>query len=172
MEPPRRDSFRPGTSDLPAYLFAIAASADSLPAMKTIAALVEAWTSAWNRHDMRAAAALVRRDVDFVTVAGLWLRGRAEFLEHHQAIHGQHLRDSAWQTHGYEVRPLSDALGLVHLEWTIAGERQGDGGLRAPRSGVFTWLVDHPAGDWGIVAAHNTDLRPGVAHRLYPRRSC
>jgi hypothetical protein len=27
-------------------------------------------------------------------------------------------------------------------------------------------------GDWGIVAAHNTDLRPGVAHRLYPRRSC
>jgi uncharacterized protein (TIGR02246 family) len=44
-----------------------------------IDALIEAWARAWNAHDMQAAAALVHDDVDFVTVAGLWLRGRDEF---------------------------------------------------------------------------------------------
>src|SRR5205085_7685701 len=56
------------------------------------------------------------------------------------------LRESTWTTHGHDVRPLRADLELVHLEWTIAGERDTDGSIRPPRSGVFTWIVDYQGG--------------------------
>jgi len=36
--------------------------------------LVAVWATAWNRHDMEAAAGLVTSDVGFVSVSGRWLR--------------------------------------------------------------------------------------------------
>jgi uncharacterized protein (TIGR02246 family) len=140
---------------------------DQTPA---IAALVAAWARAWNAHDMRAAAALVDAEVDFVTVAGHWLKGRAEFLEHHERIHRRHLRNSIWITRAYRVRPLPGGLVLTHLEWVITGE-DADGATRPARPGTFTWVVTAAQPDWVIVAAHNTNLRSDVAHRLAPRGS-
>jgi len=131
-----------------------------------IAALVDAWARAWNAHDMQAAAGLVAADVDFVTVAGLWLRGRDEFLRHHHRIHRLHMRETTWTSRGYEARWLRDDLALVHLEWTLTGERDPDGTSRPERSGVFTWLVASSPGACLIAAAHNTHLRSDVSHRL------
>jgi uncharacterized protein (TIGR02246 family) len=115
---------------------------------------------------MQCAAGLVDVDVDFVTVAGHWLRGRAEFLQHHQDIHRRHLRDSTWRAVAYTVRPLGDDLGLAHHEWTIIGERDPAGSPLPPRSGIFTWVVSRAGGSWLIAAAHNTNLRADTSHRL------
>ena len=133
------------------------------PCAETVAG---AWARAWNAHDMHAAARLVAPDVDFVTVAGLWLRGKDEFLRHHQDIHRSHLRTSTWTTQGYDTRWLREDLALVHVEWTITGERDVDGTPRQPRSGVFTWILDCGDGVPLIAAAHNTNLgnvRPRLA---------
>ena len=108
---------------------------------------------------MSASAALVAPDVDFVTVAGLWLRGRDEFLRHHSRIHQRHLRDSAWTTRRHSMRPLRDGVAVVHVEWTISGEYDVDEVPRPPRSGVFTWVVLETDGAWRITAAHNTNGR-------------
>jgi uncharacterized protein (TIGR02246 family) len=131
--------------------------------------LVEAWARAWNEHDMQAAAALVDVDVDFVTVAGRWLRGREEFFRHHQSIHERHMRETTWTTVGYALRPLYDDLVLVHQEWTITGESDSKGTQRPPRSGIFTWVVAYAGPIWLIAAAHNTNLRPDTFHRLTNR---
>ena len=56
------------------------------------------WQDAWNRHDMDEIAASVAPNVDFVTVAGLWLCGRAEFCEHHRGLHRTQMRESRWTT--------------------------------------------------------------------------
>jgi uncharacterized protein (TIGR02246 family) len=133
---------------------------------RSIAVLVDGWARAWNRHDMEAAAALVVPDVDFVTVGGHWLKGRDEFLRHHWDIHRRHVRETTWTTHGYQVRSLHDDFAIVHLEWTIAGERDTDDTTRPPRSGIFTWLVARTPSAWLITAAHNTNLRADVSHRL------
>jgi uncharacterized protein (TIGR02246 family) len=135
-----------------------------------IGRVVERWARAWNKHDMPAAAALVAEDVDFVTVAGLWLKGRAEFLRHHADVHRQHLRQTTWTTRACEVRPLGDDLALAHLEWTITGELDPAGTSRPPRSGTFTWVLACIRGAWLIAAAHNTNLRSDIAHRLSGRR--
>lgn len=134
-----------------------------------IDALIEAWTRAWNAHDMHAAAALVDADVDFVTVAGRWLRGRNEFLRHHQDIHQRPMRETTWVTVGHAVRPLCHDLALAHLEWAITGECDAEGAPRPPRSGIFTWVVACTRGPWLIAAAHNTNLRADTSHRLSGR---
>jgi uncharacterized protein (TIGR02246 family) len=139
--------------------------------MDGIDALVAAWTAAWNAHDMRAAAALVASDVEFVTVAGLWLRGRPEFHGHHERIHRGRMRDTTWTTHAHCARGVSNGLCLAHLEWTICGERDDDGAPCPPRRGIFTWIVRPQLAPWSIVAAHNTNLRADVARRLAPEGS-
>jgi hypothetical protein len=52
----------------------------------------------------------------------------------------------------------------VHLEWTIAGDRDPDGTPRPRRHGIFTRLIAARASDWRIAAAHNTNLREGISH--------
>ena len=131
-----------------------------------IEALVAAWTSAWNRHDIEAAARLVMPNVDFVNVEGRWLKGSDEFVDHHRQIHRVQMRDSIWTNLGHETRLIGNDLAIVHLEWTIKGDRDPDGTARRPRHGLFTWVVSRTQNGWRITAAQNTDLRPGVTHRL------
>lgn len=140
----------------------------SLPPDPTpaIADLIAAWADAWNAHDMERARALVADNIDFITVAGLWLKGGEEFLAHHRAIHRAHMRDSRWTNVGHEISWMRDGLCLVHLEWTLAGGREADGTPRPGRKGLFTWVIECRGQAGRILAAHNTNLRPDVRHRL------
>lgn len=138
-------------------------------AAPAIDGLVDAWTTAWNAHDMHRAATLVEPDVDFVTVAGRWLRGREEFLSHHRDIHGRHMRTTAWTTLAHAERRLRDDLVVAHVEWVLAGELDPDGAPRPPRAGIFTWVIRRRDGAWRIAVAHNTNLRADTPHRLAAR---
>src|SRR5215471_1277491 len=123
-------------------------AADPRPA---VIALIAAWADAWNAHDMAGAHTLLAPDIDFVTVAGLWLQGGAEFLSHHRAIHHGQMRQSEWTNLQHELRFVRADLCLVHLEWTIVGEREPNGTPRPRRYGVFTWLIERRE-RWLIVA--------------------
>jgi uncharacterized protein (TIGR02246 family) len=133
---------------------------------REIVNLIGAWAAAWNTHEIEQARMLVADNVNFVTVAGLWLRGSTEFLAYHREIHYAQMRHSRWTNLGYEVTPVRDDLYLVHLEWTIAGDRDPDGTPRDRRYGLFTWLTERRADRGRILAAHNSNLRPGLRHRL------
>ena len=138
---------------------------------RDIERLICLWQDAWNAHDMHAAAELVMREVDFVVVSGRWLRGRAEFLQHHFDIHRMRMRDSTWATLGWHAGALNDESALVHVEWEITGERDFDGTPRPSRSGVFTWITGRAGGSALILAAQNTNHAPGITPRLASRRS-
>ena len=128
--------------------------------------MIARWAQAWNAHDADAMAELVACDVDFVNVSGRWLQGADEFREWHRHIHRLHLRDSRWSNLQYRSKFLTAELALVHLEWSIEGERTAAGTPGPQRSGVFTWLLQRRDEAWLIAAAHNTNLGPGVSHRL------
>lgn len=123
------------------------------------------WQSAWNRHDVAALASMVAPDADFITVAGVWLRGRDEFIHHHHALHQLQMRESVWTTVGVGYRALCGNLLLAHVEWAIAGDRDPDGSARTPRRGHFTWVLQADP-HWKIVVAQNTNLGAHAAHRL------
>jgi len=123
-----------------------------------------AWQGAWNLHDADALAALVTPDVEFVTVAGLWLRGRQDFLVHHRLMHATQMRESTWTNIGATRRMLGGGHGLQHVEWRIEGDVDPDGTPRPPRRGIFTWVLQlHPSPL--ILAGHNTNLAAHVSHR-------
>lgn len=133
---------------------------DATAANSIAAAMAADWANAWNRHDIDGLARLVDRDIDFVTVAGVWLRGADAFRCHHADIHRLQMRDSVWRNIGQTARRLSDTLVLVHLRWAMEGDRDPDGRPRQPRRGIFTWLVEWPAeGAARIIAGQNTNLR-------------
>jgi uncharacterized protein (TIGR02246 family) len=117
---------------------------------------------------MEAAAALVTPDVDFINVFGRWLKGRDEFAEHHRRLHCVQMRNSTWINRNHEIRFIHGDLAIVHLEWTIEGDRDPDGTPRGRRKGLFTWVLSGEDDGWLIMAAHNTNLHPGVGHRLTP----
>jgi uncharacterized protein (TIGR02246 family) len=129
------------------------------------AALPALWQDAWNHHDARALADLVAPEVDFVTVAGVWLQGQDEFLRHHRQLHDTQMRDSVWATAGALYRALGPGLRLAHVEWAITGDRDPDDRPRPPRRGHFTWVLQ--AGPrWRILAGQNTNLGAQAMHRL------
>jgi len=127
--------------------------------------LATAWQHSWNRHDAEGLAALVAPDVEFVTVAGLWLRGRQEFLVQHRRLHETQMRSSTWTTAASTVRMLGDGWALAHVEWRIEGDFDPDGTHRSPRCGIFTWVLQLRPGTL-ILAGHNTNLASNIAHRL------
>jgi uncharacterized protein (TIGR02246 family) len=121
------------------------------------------WQTAWNRHDMKALTALVAEDVDFVTVAGLWLKGRKEFEDQHTAIHAMRFKESVRTTTDVQVKFLKPDVAIVHVSGVIKGEKAPDGTPLPPRQGIFTRVVTKEGGKWLIKASQNTAIRAAAA---------
>lgn len=119
--------------------------------------LAASWEQAWNRHDMRALAALFSDDADFVNVGAKHWRGRTEIEQQHAARLPQFL-ESTWSTKAVAVQFLKPDIALAHVNWAMEGDRDPDGTPRSPRGGVFTWVVVKQGATWLIRAAQNTNL--------------
>jgi uncharacterized protein (TIGR02246 family) len=109
---------------------------------------------------MKALAALVADDVDFITVAGNWRKNRKEFEEHHSnKRHEMQYNESVWTTKNIEVKFIRTDVAMAHVEWIIKGDKDPDGTPRKPRQGISTWVVEKQKGQWLIIATQNTNLR-------------
>jgi uncharacterized protein (TIGR02246 family) len=145
-------------------LSAWAASAQSdTKDLEAIKQIEKDWEAAWNRHDMKALTALVAEDVDFVTVAGLWLKGRKEFEEQHTAIHAMRFKESVRTTTDVQVKFLKPDVAIVHVKGVIKGEKAPDGTPLQPRPGIFTRVVTKENGKWLIKASQNTAISAAPA---------
>lgn len=116
------------------------------------------WEAAWNSHDMPRMGKLLAEDADFVNVHGKHMKGAAQIVSVHAALHETRFRESTWKNNELQARLLAPAVGLVHLKWSIRGDFDPDGTPRTPRSGVFSWLLIEASGRWRIHAAHNTNV--------------
>ena len=123
------------------------------------------WQAAWNGHDMKALATLVVEDVDFITVAGTWLKGRKAFEEHHARLHVMQFKESVWATNDVQVKFLKRDVAIVHVSWGMSGDKDPDGTPRQPRRGIFTRVVIKEGGNWRIKASQNTNTREAVVPR-------
>ncbi len=117
------------------------------------------WQDDWNRHDMEALAALVAEDIDFVNVAGIWLKTRKEFKVFHAQRHEMQFKESVWTTKNTTVKFVKSDIAVAHVEWLVKGDKDPDGTLRQPRQGIFTWVLEQKKGAWLIIAAQNTNIR-------------
>src|SRR5215203_487152 len=117
------------------------------------------WQEAWNLHDIKALAALVAEDVDFITVGGAWQKNRKEFAAFHTQRHEMQFKESIWTTKKTTVEFIKSDVAVAHVEWGIVGDKDPDGTPRPPRRGIFTWVLEKRKGAWTIIASQNTNIR-------------
>jgi uncharacterized protein (TIGR02246 family) len=125
-------------------------------AIKSIETQFEA---AWNQHDIKALGALLTDDVDFITVGGQWLRDRAEFETYHAELHKAQFKDSVLTIKDTQMRFLKSDVAVVHVRWSMRGDRDANGTPRETREGMFTQVMIKQNGLWRITAAQNTNIR-------------
>ena len=127
------------------------------------AAIVEIETrynDAWNRHDPAGMVESLTDDGQFVTVNGVWIKTRAEFLSLMQRLHGADgpFRTSSRETLEMQVRLLAPDIAMVHSRFRVSGDVEDDGNAVA-REGVGIRVVRKVSGRWRTVAVQNTDVR-------------
>jgi uncharacterized protein (TIGR02246 family) len=124
--------------------------------------LVLGFIRAWNAHDMKALADLFTEDADFVNVAGMWWKGRAQILAMHERSHANKFKTTTLVETNTTVRMLGPDVAVIHFEWELSGELDPDGKRAMTRHGIMQIVAVKQAGGWRIVSAQNTNAMPPV----------
>ncbi|PRY35802.1 SgcJ/EcaC family oxidoreductase [Umezawaea tangerina] len=114
--------------------------------MDEVQALWDTMAEGWAKGDAERFAAVFAADVDFVTVRGEELHGRAEVEAGHARLFSSVFQDTELVPEFHLVRPLADGVVLVHVTTAIT-----PGGPLTHAQAVVT----RHDGDWSITAFHN-----------------
>jgi uncharacterized protein (TIGR02246 family) len=125
-----------------------------------VRAVASASVDAWNRHDMKAFAALFAEDADFVNVIGLWWRGRAEIQKEHEALHATRMKNTHLTAVDTTVRFLKPDVAVVHTRWELTGDTGLEGKPLPSRKGLMTYVLVRRGDTWPIAVSQNTDVVP------------
>jgi len=118
------------------------------------------WERYWNTHDMDSMGTLLKDNVDFINVAGVWLKGKKQAVSDHQQKHlSFRFRSSTWKTDSADIQYIRADVALMHIKWEISGDYETENQPRPPRSGIFTWVVEKEKGKWLVRAVQNTNVK-------------
>ena len=118
------------------------------------------FNEAWNSHDPDGMVESLTDDGQFVTVNGVWMKTRADFLSLMQRLHaaGGPFRSSSRETLEMHVRILAPDVAMVHSRFRVSDDVEEDGKAVA-REGVGIRVVRKLDGRWRTVAVQNTDIK-------------
>ena len=139
-----------------------ATSAERSSDQAAIIAVVGAFESSWNWHDMATFAGLFALDADFVNVVGIWWKNSAEIEAAHVHSHSTFLRDSALTGKVEKIKFLGPDIATVHVHWELKGQIEPDGCVGQPPHGVLLMVMERNGEQWLIQTAQNTDIVAGV----------
>ena len=125
-------------------------------------ALVEGFIRAWNAHDMKALAELFTDDADFVNVAGMEWKGRAQIQAMHERSHAGRFKTTTLVETSTTVRMVGPDVAVIHFKWEVTGVRVADGKPAMTIHGIMQIVAVQQAGGWRIVSAQNTNAMPPV----------
>lgn len=117
---------------------------------------------AWNHHDAQAFARFFTEDADCVNVVGWWWKGRPQIEKKVADAHAFMFRDSTLTNDEIQVRFLTSRMAVVHVRWSMVGNRKPDGTPGEPRRGLQTHILQKQAGKWFIASFNNADSLPEV----------
>lgn len=135
-------------------------SADQNHDEDAIRHLEEGLQQAWNRHDAKTFASFFTEDADCMNVVGWWWRGRTQIESKVAEAHLFMFRDSTLTNDEIHVRFLTPEIAVVHVRWSMVGNRNPDGTPGQPRKGIQTHMLQKRRGKWLIAAFNNADSIP------------
>jgi uncharacterized protein (TIGR02246 family) len=138
----------------------VARSASDEQAVRKVLA---SFDEAFNSHNADAAAALFTEDAEFINVAGMWWRGRAEITRGTAWVLANIFQNTRLQTDSVSVRfPERDtAIGVV-TQHTVGSFVLPDGTRISGTNNRLTYVLVKRASRWLIVSGQNTEIRPGL----------
>jgi uncharacterized protein (TIGR02246 family) len=142
------------------FIVRCAAHAQSQEDKAAVQNVPHAFAAAWAKHDGQQLGKIMSENVDFVDVAGDWLRGRTDFALYHSRLLSGRFSDSTLTPLATSVRFLRPDLAVLHWSWKIEGDRNLDLTPRKPRFGLFTMIVEKTDGKWLVTVAQNTNRIP------------
>jgi uncharacterized protein (TIGR02246 family) len=122
--------------------------------------LVDGFIRAWNTHDMKAFGRLFTEDADWVSVAGIWVKGRARIQAEHEEAHATFFKTTTLASTGTAVRLLRPDVAVIHFNWELTDRLDREGKPRGPRRGIITIVATKQADGWRISAGQNTNALP------------
>ena len=125
-----------------------------------IRAIPQAFAAAWAKHEGQQLAKIMSDHVDFVDVAGDWLKGRDDFATYHTRLLSGRFHDSTLTPLEISVRFMRPDLAVLHWSWRVEGDRNPNQTRRKPRFGLFTMIVEKTDGEWLVTVAQNTNRIP------------
>jgi uncharacterized protein (TIGR02246 family) len=125
--------------------------------------VLASFDEAFNRHDADAVAALFTEDAEFINVAGMWWRGKAEIRRGTAFVLANIFQNTTIQTDSVSVRfPTRDTAIAVIAQHTVGSFVLPDGTRIASTNNRLTYFLVNAAGRWLITGGQNTEIRPGV----------
>jgi uncharacterized protein (TIGR02246 family) len=123
------------------------------------------WQDAWNKKDADGLAALLSKDVDFISVLGPkgWGKGQEGFKVAHARMFKTLFTESEWTTKEVQVKFFRPDLAFARVLWASKGDKVRHVKHGEPREGIFTWVVEKNDGKWRIIASQNTESMPALA---------
>ena len=128
--------------------------------------LPQMFCDAWAKHDGHELGKIMAEDVDFVTVATVYLHGRADFEKFHVRLLSGRFKDSTITPLETTIHFLHPDMAVVHWSWKIEGDKNFDGTPRPPRFGMMTMVAEKRGGAWQVVVAQNTNAMLGTPPEL------
>lgn len=127
--------------------------------LNDLKSLPDKWEKYWNKHNMDSLSTMLTDDVDFVNLAGVWLKGKTASIELLRLVHQTTFKSSVWTTDSVKIRYIKPDLAILHIGWGLSGEVDPDGSNRKPRHGIFTWLVIKEKEQWMLLEMDNVNIK-------------
>ncbi len=132
--------------------------------LKVLAALPVKWEHYWNCHNVDSMVTMLRDDVDFITVAGTSLKGKAATAndlkqEHKSAMLGT----SRWKMESVDIKYLKPNAATIFMDFSLIGYNDTNGTPQPSSRGMFNWLLIKKKNQWKLRAAHIVNLKKSVA---------
>jgi uncharacterized protein (TIGR02246 family) len=153
-------------SVLALFVACLSVNAQTKADEEAVRKLPQAHCDAWNKHDAHELAKLFAEDGDFVTVATVYLHGRADYEKFHDRLLSGRFRNSTFTPLETTVRFLRPDVAVVHWSWKMSGDINYDQTARTARFGLMTLIVEKRDGAWQIVVAQNTNALLGTPPEL------
>jgi len=127
--------------------------------MAALQALPATFQRCWNTHNMDSMGTMLTDDVDFINVAGTWLRGKTATVNDHKDSHSMMFKNSVLNTDSVNIRYVKPDLAIIHFAWGLKGDLDPNGTPRKPRHGIFTWVAIRQKGHWLLISSSNVNIR-------------
>ena len=141
-QPPKQEGARAGNNDLP--------KEDD----KAVREIVAGFEKAWNTHDMKALAKLLRDDAQFVNPVGMHWHGRDEIATALTAFHQTILKNHSLHIDAVETRLVAPNVVAAVVTETADGFTTPDGQVRPKARDRVTYIVVKGSDGWKIAHGH------------------